>query len=71
MAFTKKEFLRLKACPFCGADADCEPWHGGLPTKVAVGCSRREDDCEVGPWVTGETFDEALRFWNRRTSKGK
>lgn len=56
----------LKPCPFCGAPAEHEPWHGGAPTKVMIGCSARHDECEVGPQVTGETFEEGAGHWNRR-----
>lgn len=60
--------VALLPCPFCGADAQHEPWHGGAPTKTMIGCSARCDDCDVGPSVTGETFEEAAALWNSRTA---
>ena len=57
----------LLPCPFCGAAAEWEPWHGGAPTKVMVACSQQNTEaCEVGPMVTGETYAAAVAAWNRR-----
>lgn len=61
-------------CPFCGAPATIEPWHGSKTTKRLISCSNRAGtlgspasaDCEVGPTVTGETRNEALKRWNCR-----
>lgn len=62
-------------CPFCGAPAQIQFWHGGRPSKRLVGCSgvhdtlmrdRRPITCHVGPSVTGETKAEALARWNAR-----
>jgi hypothetical protein len=61
-------------CPFCGAPATIEYWHGGRPTKRMIACSNRAGllrsppgaTCEVSPCVTGETRREALAHWNQR-----
>lgn len=64
-----------KPCPFCGAPAMIEYWHGGKPTKRMVSCSGQGDTllrgkrpitCHVSPSVTGETRTEALARWNSR-----
>lgn len=63
-------------CPFCGAPADIQFWHGGKPSKRLIGCSGQGDTlmrnrpitCDVSPSVTGETRAEALRRWNMRHS---
>lgn len=55
---------RLKMCPFCGAPAAVQYWHGGKPTKRMVSCSNAQ--CEVGPQVTGETYREAANHWDTR-----
>lgn len=57
----------LLPCPFCGAHALQKPWHGGGPLKVLILCSAFNDDCVVGPSVTGETPEEAAERWNRRS----
>lgn len=54
-------------CPFCGAVAVIQYWHGGPPTKRMISCSDDSYGCEVGPKVTGDTREFALRRWNRRT----
>jgi len=54
----------MKPCPFCGEAPEIEPWHGGAPTKKLISC--QNEDCEVGPSVTGETEDEAVAYWNTR-----
>lgn len=65
-----------KPCPFCGAPADIQYWHGGKPTKRMISCSGQADTlmrgkrpitCHVSPSVTGETRTEALRRWNQRS----
>lgn len=56
----------LKPCPFCGLAPALVPWHGGRPTKMMVMC--RDNDCDVGPMVTGETLAQAVRRWNGRTA---
>lgn len=61
-------------CPFCGAPATIEFWHGGKPTKRMIKCgngagtlgSAATATCEVYPSVTGETEREALAAWNSR-----
>lgn len=53
-------------CPFCGELPKIQPWHGGSPTKVLISCDN--EDCEVGPSVTGGTADEAHERWNWRYS---
>jgi hypothetical protein len=63
-----------KPCPFCGAPAQIEYWHGGKPSKRLISCSGQADTlfrdrpitCHVAPSVTGETRAEALRRWNDR-----
>lgn len=58
--------ILVKGCPFCGAVAEFEPWHGGATTKTMVRCSN--ENCRVGPDVTGETKAEAFKRWNARKS---
>lgn len=55
----------LKPCPFCGAPAEMEPWHGGGPDKQLIQCS--SEQCDACPAVTGETRFEAIAAWNRRS----
>jgi hypothetical protein len=67
---TQQERIRLAAdagalsCPFCGAPAEAEPWHGGGIRKHHVGCSG--DHCAAGPGCTGSTLALAVSSWNRR-----
>ena len=49
-------------CPFCGADAFVESWHGGPKAKVLISC--QNDRCFIGPGVTGNNFKTALKRWN-------
>jgi hypothetical protein len=58
--------MGIEPCPFCGADAEMQPWHGGGPDKQLVGCSEHAYECPVGPSVTGETPAEAIAAWNTR-----
>ena len=58
------ETQKLKTCPFCGAKPEQQPWHGGAPTKVLIGCEN--ENCDVLPSVTGETPEEAVERWNLR-----
>jgi hypothetical protein len=53
-------------CPFCGAVATIEYWHGGKPSKRLISCSDALGACEVAPSVTGENRAEALKRWNTR-----
>jgi len=54
----------LTQCPFCGASPEIKFWHGGGPQKRMIGCSG--DDCDVYPFVTGETLRSAIAKWERR-----
>ncbi len=63
-------------CPFCGAPAEIQFWHGGPPTKRRIGCSGQGDTlmrggrsitCHASPSVTGNTRRQALLRWNART----
>lgn len=54
----------LPTCPFCGASAQVQFWHGGRPSKRMISCSGV--DCEVSPNVSGETLREARQHWSRR-----
>lgn len=55
-----------KPCPWCGVQPTVQPWHGGRPTKKMVACNN--EDCDVGPQVTGQTRKAALERWNTRKS---
>lgn len=62
----RKELLH---CPFCGRRPEFMTWHGGEPTKAMIGCTAQfVGQCDVIPSVTGETWAEAKRSWNRRRS---
>ena len=61
------EATDLMVCPFCGSEAKMQPWHGGGPEKVHIGCS--SDYCKVMPGCTGETPNEAQAVWNRRVGR--
>lgn len=56
--------LKILPCPFCGKTPTIQPWHGGAPTKMLIGCENEE--CQVQPNVTGETKDEAVARWQKR-----
>lgn len=58
-------FLAAFPCPFCGAPAEIEPWHGGGPRKRLVSCSNVQ--CPVHPQVAGSTEKRALASWNTRS----
>lgn len=51
-------------CPFCGAEAEAEPWHGGGLRKHHVSCSN--EMCAVGPGCCGATLLLAIAAWNGR-----
>lgn len=59
--------VQMLPCPFCGAAAEIEPWHGGAPTKIMISCSDGEYNCDICPTVVGETREEAISRWNMRT----
>jgi len=56
----------LLPCPFCGGEAEMQPWHGGGPDKQLVGCADLNGECEARPAVTGESPAEAIACWNTR-----
>lgn len=58
-----KEDHKRRNCPFCGAPAMVQAWHGGKATKRLISCSA---GCEVSPSVTGETYSEAAAAWDAR-----
>ena len=51
-------------CPFCGADPNVIPWHGGGKRKRMVVC--QNDACHIGPSVTGSTRARAVARWDDR-----
>ena len=58
---------QLRHCPFCARRPEFMTWHGGKATKVMIGCTAQYvGQCDVSPSVTGETWAEAKRVWNRR-----
>ncbi len=65
MTVSPEKIAEMLPCPFCGAAAEMEPWHGGAPTKQMISCS--SETCDVCPMVTGETTAEAITLWNTRT----
>lgn len=54
----------LKPCPFCGAPAEEQPWHGGGARKIMVSCSN--EYCPLGPGVANNNPAKARIMWNRR-----
>ena len=56
----------LLCCPFCGTIPEIEPWHGGGARKRLISCVN--EDCTVGPFVTGTTKARAIAHWNRRAT---
>ncbi len=62
---TKKDDKKgLLPCPFCGIIPIIEPWHGGGPLKRLISCVN--EDCGVGPSVSGATRMKAIAKWNTR-----
>lgn len=59
--------MKMLPCPFCGAQPELEPWHGGPPTKRLVWCGN--EACAVAPMVTGDTKAEAIARWNQRAPR--
>lgn len=57
--------IKLKPCPFCGADASITSAlfpHQNPPQEWYVGCSS-DPCCAV---MVSKNRDEAIRLWNRR-----
>lgn len=54
---------KRKRCPFCGAQAMVQSWHGGRASKRMISCSA---GCDASPSVTGETYREAAEAWDAR-----
>ena len=60
----KRALPAMLPCPFCGEQAEAQPWHGGGPQKTLVGCS--SEFCRVCPSVAASTKRKAIAEWNRR-----
>ncbi len=56
--------VSLLPCPFCGAKAHIEAWHGGGSAKRMISCDNPA--CHVKPQVTGPTQKSAFERWNAR-----
>lgn len=58
--------IKMLPCPFCGAAAEIEKWHGGdTGHKRMVSCPN--EYCHVAPMVTGEREAVAIDRWNTRS----
>jgi len=51
-------------CPFCGDTPRIIPWHGGGKRKRLIECDN--DECSIGPSITGPTRADAVAKWNIR-----
>lgn len=58
----------LKACPFCGGEAEIDEIAGGIGALFFASC--KDDDCcgyRIDPWVKHSRRIEAAQHWNTRT----
>ena len=60
-----REPERLLVCPFCGAEPVVQPWHGGGPNKISIGCEN-DEGCVVQPSVCDDDPEVARAMWNGR-----
>jgi hypothetical protein len=59
---------QLKACPFCGGEAEIDEIAGGIGALFFASC--KDDDCcgyRIDPWVKHSRRIEAAQHWNTRT----
>lgn len=69
MKFKLLPLEEAAGCPFCGAQAEIAPWHGGGRDKRMIACSN--DGCNAQPAVTGSNRKRALAAWNTRNDNGR
>ena len=56
---------KLLPCPFCGKEPYIsEPKF--LNGSYQIACDEDMNNCQVNPFVDGETYEEAIEFWNKR-----
>lgn len=58
----------LKACPYCGGEAEIDEIAGGIGALFFASC--KDDDCcgyRIDPWVKHSRRIEAAQHWNTRT----
>ena len=62
---------QLKACPFCGGEAEIDEIEGGIGALFFASC--KDGDCcgyHIDPWVKYARRIEAATAWNTRIESG-